>query len=77
MAQFHTDEYVDFLARITPDNMDNFGREQAKCRFASHEPSLLCERPLRSFCVSPRLLMPYLFHRHTSPIRLLSYVQST
>merc|ERR1711939_1057076 len=30
MAQFHTDEYVDFLARITPDNMDNFGREQAK-----------------------------------------------
>lgn len=31
MAQFHTDEYVDFLARITPDNMDNFGREQAKC----------------------------------------------
>lgn len=31
MAQFHTDEYVDFLARITPDNMDNFAREQAKC----------------------------------------------
>lgn len=31
MAQFHTDEYVDFLARITTDNMDNFAREQAKC----------------------------------------------
>lgn len=35
MAQFHTDEYVDFLARITPDNMDNFGREQAKCMLTS------------------------------------------
>jgi histone deacetylase 1/2 len=32
MAQFHTDEYVDFLSRITPDNMDNYGREQAKCK---------------------------------------------
>lgn len=30
MAQFHTDEYVDFLARITPDLMDNFAKEQAK-----------------------------------------------
>ena len=34
MAQFHTDEYVDFLARITPDLMDNFAREQAKCGVA-------------------------------------------
>ena len=30
MTQFHTDEYVDFLQRVTPDNMDNFGKEQGK-----------------------------------------------
>ncbi|KAE8234446.1 hypothetical protein CF326_g508 [Tilletia indica] len=30
MSQFHTDEYVDFLARVTPDNVDAFVREQAK-----------------------------------------------
>ncbi|GAA96776.1 uncharacterized protein L969DRAFT_54680 [Mixia osmundae IAM 14324] len=30
MAQFHTDEYVELLARITPDNMEAYAREQAK-----------------------------------------------
>ncbi|KAI7208749.1 histone deacetylase, partial [Hortaea werneckii] len=30
MTQFHTDEYVDFLQRVTPDNMEQFGREQGK-----------------------------------------------
>lgn len=30
MAQFHTDDYVDFLSRVTPDNMDEFLKEQAK-----------------------------------------------
>ncbi|KAK5130261.1 hypothetical protein LTR08_002262 [Meristemomyces frigidus] len=30
MTQFHTDEYVDFLHRVTPDNMEQFGREQSK-----------------------------------------------
>lgn len=30
MSQFHTDEYVDFLNRVTPDNVDSFVREQAK-----------------------------------------------
>ena len=30
MTQFHTDEYVDFLQRVTPDNMEQFGREQSK-----------------------------------------------
>lgn len=30
MTQFHTDEYVDFLQRVTPDNMDNFAKEQGK-----------------------------------------------
>ncbi|KAF2748532.1 hypothetical protein M011DRAFT_466926 [Sporormia fimetaria CBS 119925] len=30
MTQFHTDEYIDFLYKVTPDNMDNFAREQNK-----------------------------------------------
>lgn len=31
MSQFHTDEYVDFLHRITPDNEHQFAKEQVKC----------------------------------------------
>lgn len=34
MSQFHSDEYVEFLARITPENMQMFGREQGKCEWA-------------------------------------------
>jgi len=30
MTQFHTDEYVDFLQKVTPENMDNFSKEQGK-----------------------------------------------
>ncbi|KAK6331227.1 histone deacetylase [Orbilia brochopaga] len=30
MAQFHTDEYVDFLWKVTPDNMEQFQKEQTK-----------------------------------------------
>ena len=30
MTQFHTDEYIEFLQRVTPDNMDSFMREQGK-----------------------------------------------
>ncbi|KAI9658971.1 MAG: histone deacetylase [Bathelium mastoideum] len=30
MTQFHTDEYVDFLAKVSPDNMEQFVKEQAK-----------------------------------------------
>lgn len=30
MTQFHTDEYVDFLSKVTPDNMDSFAKEQGK-----------------------------------------------
>jgi histone deacetylase 1/2 len=33
MSQFHTDEYVDFLNRVTPDNVDQFVREQSKCEW--------------------------------------------
>lgn len=30
MTQYHTDEYVDFLQKVTPDNMDNFTKDQTK-----------------------------------------------
>ncbi|KAI0533702.1 hypothetical protein GGR58DRAFT_485626 [Xylaria digitata] len=30
MTQFHTDEYIDFLQKVSPENMDNFQREQTK-----------------------------------------------
>ncbi|PLN86267.1 histone deacetylase RpdA [Aspergillus taichungensis] len=30
MTQFHTDEYIDFLSKVTPDNMDSFAKEQSK-----------------------------------------------
>jgi len=30
MTQFHTDEYIDFLQKVTPENMDGFGKEQSK-----------------------------------------------
>lgn len=33
MSQFHTDEYVDFLYRINPDNAAQFAKEQVKCEF--------------------------------------------
>jgi histone deacetylase 1/2 len=42
MSQFHTDEYVDFLYRITPDNAHQFAKEQVKC---AREPDLaICFR---------------------------------
>ncbi|MCJ1235070.1 histone deacetylase [Varicellaria rhodocarpa] len=30
MTQFHTDEYVDFLKKVTPDNMEAYQKEQGK-----------------------------------------------
>ncbi|KAK2599949.1 histone deacetylase [Conoideocrella luteorostrata] len=30
MTQFHTDDYIDFLQKVTPDNMDSYIREQGK-----------------------------------------------
>ncbi|KAI6711374.1 hypothetical protein PZA11_004562 [Diplocarpon coronariae] len=30
MTQFHTDEYIDFLQKVTPDNMDTYSKEQGK-----------------------------------------------
>ncbi|KAK3309837.1 histone deacetylase RPD3-like protein [Chaetomium strumarium] len=30
MTQFHTDEYIEFLQKVTPDNMDAFMKEQSR-----------------------------------------------
>lgn len=30
MTQFHTDEYVDFLKKVTPDNMEQYQKEQGR-----------------------------------------------
>lgn len=30
MTQFHTDEYIDFLSKVTPDNMEQFSKEQSR-----------------------------------------------
>ena len=32
MTQFHSDEYVKFLKRVTPSNMSSFVKEQHKCK---------------------------------------------
>jgi histone deacetylase 1/2 len=33
MTQFHSDDYIEFLSKITPSNMGNFVKEQHKCQF--------------------------------------------
>ena len=30
MTQFHSDDYIEFLSKITPDNMDGYAKEQGK-----------------------------------------------
>ncbi len=48
MSQFHTDEYVDFLHRITPENAHQFAKEQVKCAFDHHQQSSVLLRRTRS-----------------------------
>jgi histone deacetylase 1/2 len=31
MTQFHSDDYIEFLYKVTPNNMNNYQKEQAKC----------------------------------------------
>ncbi|ORY24791.1 hypothetical protein BCR39DRAFT_545951 [Naematelia encephala] len=38
MSQFHTDEYVDFLHRINPDNANQFAKEQVKYNVGDDTP---------------------------------------
>ncbi|KAI9729111.1 MAG: histone deacetylase [Chrysothrix sp. TS-e1954] len=39
MTQFHTDEYIEFLSRLTPDNMDSYAKEQGKFNVGDDCPS--------------------------------------
>ncbi|KAI0034943.1 hypothetical protein K488DRAFT_76952 [Vararia minispora EC-137] len=38
MTQFHTDDYIEFLSRVTPSNMDNYRKEQYKCNVGDDCP---------------------------------------
>lgn len=38
MTQFHTDDYIDFLQRVTPENMDSFRAEQTKFNVGRDSP---------------------------------------
>lgn len=38
MTQFHTDDYIDFLSRVTPENMEQFQKEQAKFNVGDDSP---------------------------------------
>ena len=49
MSQFHTDDYVDFLNRVTPDNVDAYVREQAKCVYQALLPQTMLETNVRWF----------------------------
>ena len=31
MTRFHSDEYIDFLYRVTPDTMNEYNKHQHKC----------------------------------------------
>lgn len=42
MSQFHTDEYVDFLSRVSPDTVQKFTGEQTKCEWYFDE--LRCQQ---------------------------------
>ncbi|KAI8967864.1 hypothetical protein BDF20DRAFT_908188 [Mycotypha africana] len=38
MTQFHTDDYIEFLSRVTPENMDQYQKEQAKFNVGDDSP---------------------------------------
>lgn len=38
MTQFHTDDYIDFLKLVTPDNRDNYLSEQTKFNIGGDSP---------------------------------------
>ena len=38
MTQFHTDDYIDFLQRVTPENMESFRAEQNKYNVGGDSP---------------------------------------
>ncbi|GAN08679.1 histone deacetylase 1/2 [Mucor ambiguus] len=38
MTQFHTDDYIEFLSRVTPENMDAYQKDQAKFNVGDDSP---------------------------------------
>ena len=38
MCQFHSDDYIDFLSKVTPENMAAFSTQQTKCTILSLNP---------------------------------------
>ena len=44
MTQFHSDEYVEFLSRITPVNMNSYIKEQHKCTYSHNFDFLIIAR---------------------------------
>ena len=53
MTQFHSDEYVEFLSKITPSNMNSFIKEQHKC--TPHPPSGVAMRASYECCADIHL----------------------
>jgi histone deacetylase 1/2 len=45
MCQFHSDDYIEFLSKVTPENMAAFSSQQTKCT------------PPHNFLLSNRMLM--------------------
>lgn len=41
MTQFHSDDYIEFLYKVTPNNMNNYQKEQAKCPYVLSPFTLL------------------------------------
>lgn len=35
MTQFHSDDYIEFLYKVSPNNMNNYQKEQAKCTWTT------------------------------------------
>lgn len=34
MTKFHTDDYVNFLRTVTPDNMNEYSKQLTRCKFS-------------------------------------------
>lgn len=70
MTQFHSDEYIDFLYRVTPSNMNNYQKEQAKCTFIYNlKRNFLLIRPLQTLLVTTvPCLMACLITARSQPV---------
>ena len=61
MTQFHTDEYVDFLQKVTPDNMDTYNKEKGKYNVGDDCPVFMaCSSSVASVLVAAWRELPVL-----------------